>query len=324
MNNPSHDLQPASNNDLSDAINTAHIFRGVGTEAIEVFLESSNVLSIPKGTVLISPLSDDKALYVVLSGTLAVRLEDRDDAPLTQLVRGQCAGEMSILENSAPSAYVSAASDCRLLVVEENTVWNLINTSHGVARNLLEVLSQRLRFDNEHIVDRSEIIEQYRRNATTDALTDLHNRYWMQVMFARKIKRAKTSGSAMCLAVLDLDRFKAFNDEHGHQLGDTLLQKVAGALRDLFRANDLIARFGGDEFAVLLPETTLETAKAVGERVRAGILKRVSDVAPVNQNVTISIGLTELYADDNLEALLKRADNALYRAKSLGRNRVSA
>jgi diguanylate cyclase (GGDEF)-like protein len=144
----------------------------------------------------------------------------------------------------------------------------------------------------------------------------------MQVMFSRKIKRARTSGSAMCLAVLDLDRFKQFNDEYGHQLGDTLLQQVAGGLRDLFRTTDLIARFGGDEFAVLLPETTLDTAKLVGERVRLGILKRVANIAPMPQPVTISVGLTELYANDDLESLLLRADQALYRAKSQGRNRV--
>ena len=311
MNNTGNDINPATAADIMDGVSSAHIFRGVGVEAVEVFLEPCRVLRIAKGARLISPNSSDKTLYIVLEGSLAVRLEDRDDAPLTELGRGQCVGEMSILEDIAPTAFVSASSDCRLLVIEEATVWELINSSHGVARNFLEVLSGRLRFDNDHIVDRSEIIDQYRRNATTDALTDLHNRYWMQVMFSRKIKRARTSGSAMCLAVLDLDRFKQFNDEHGHQLGDTLLQKVAGGLRDLFRPTDLIARFGGDEFAVLLPDTTLDSAKLVGERVRTGILKRVADIAPAQQAVTISIGLTELFANDDLEALLLRADQAL-------------
>ncbi len=316
-------MTPVTSADIADCVNSAHIFDGVGIESVEVFLEPCHMLHITDGAQLISPNTKDKSLYVVTEGSLEVRLEDRDDAPLTVLGRGHCVGEMSILENTQPSAFVTASGDCRLFMIGEKTLWALVNSSHGVARNLLAVLSKRLRFDNEHIVDRSEIIDQYRRNATTDALTELHNRYWMQVMFERKIKRARSSGGTMCLAVLDLDRFKQFNDEHGHQLGDVLLQKVAEGLRDLFRSTDLIVRFGGDEFAVLLPETSLDTAKQVGERVREGILKRVANLTAKKQEVTVSIGLTELYANDNLESLLARADKALYRAKSQGRNRVS-
>ncbi len=248
----------------------AKLFSGVGIEAVSVFLERCTIWSAPTGTLVISPESLDKTLYIILEGSVSVRLEDRDDAALTELGKGQCIGEMSIIEDAPPSAFVTTRNDCRFFMIDQQTVWDLISGSHGVARNLLEVLSQRLRFDNDHIVDRSELVEQNRRNAITDALTDLHNRYWMQVMFARKIDRARSNDSNLSLAVLDLDRFKAFNDKHGHQKGDVLLQGVATALRDLFRPTDLIARFGGDEFAVLLPDTTLHQAALIGSRVREG------------------------------------------------------
>lgn len=323
MSKLQRELLPASAKDVADALATATLFSGVGVEAVGVFLEQCDVWPVPKGTLFISPTTNDKTLYIILQGSASVRLEDRNDATLTELVQGQCVGEMSIIEDAPPSAFVTAVSDCRLFAIGQDVVWSLINGSHGVARNLLQVLSQRLRFDNDHIVNRSELVEQNRRNAITDALTDLHNRYWMQVMFARKIDRAKTTDKALCLAVLDLDRFKAFNDHHGHQKGDLLLQSVASALRDLFRPTDLVARFGGDEFAVLLPDTTIEQAELIGSRVREGIVKRVDGLADNQQNVTVSVGLSAMHAQDTLESLLRRADEALYRAKAQGRNRVS-
>ncbi|MFK8031140.1 MAG: GGDEF domain-containing protein [Gammaproteobacteria bacterium] len=319
-----NELELATAEDIDNALDNAPLFFGVGVESVGVYLESCRVRSVSKDTVFISPTSNDRAVYIVLDGLISVRLEDHDGAPLTELVAGQCVGEMSIIEEDAsPSAFVAAMTDCRLLVIDKQTVWNLINGSHEVARNLLGILAQRLRFNNDHIVDRNEIVEQNRHNAVTDALTDLHNRYWMQVMFARKIARAHESGETLCVAVLDLDKFKRYNDEFGHPKGDLLLQAIAGALRDLFRPTDLIARFGGDEFAVLLPNTALEAALEISARVRSGVLEKVATLESSGEHVTVSIGLAEIERSDDLDSLLNRADQALYRAKDSGRNCVS-
>lgn len=317
-------LEPATADDIELALADAPLFFGVGVEAVGVFLEECQVRSVRGGEQFISPASHDRALYIVLDGIVSVRLEDRSDAPLTDLICGQCVGEMSIIENAPPSAYVGAVTDCRLLVIDTDTVWKLIGSSHDVARNMLSILSQRLRFDNDHIVDRNELVEQNRRNAITDALTELHNRYWMQVMFSRKIKRAQASGDTLSLAVVDLDHFKQYNDEFGHQQGDLLLQTIASALRDLFRPTDLIARFGGDEFAILLPDTGSEYAQEVAERVRSGIARRIASDHQSAGSVTVSMGLAQLQEGDILESLLKRADQALYRAKAAGRDRSEA
>ncbi|MEM7083641.1 MAG: GGDEF domain-containing protein [Pseudomonadota bacterium] len=309
--------------DIDQALTHAALFRGVGPEAIGVHLEHCQIRTLAQGTRVIDPSSCDRHLYIILDGAVAVRLEETIDTPLTVLEKGQCIGEMAIIEDAPPSAYVEAHEPCTLLAMDTDTVWALIGGSHGVARNLLEILSSRIRFDNDHIVSRSDIIEQFRRNAITDALTDLHNRYWMQVMFTRKIQRAQRDDRAVCMAILDLDHFKQFNDTFGHQKGDALLQTVAGAIRDLFRPTDLVARFGGDEFAVLLPDTSLKNAEQVGQRVRDGIMRRIDRVHPAGHAVTVSIGMSELLAKDTLETLIQRADEALYRAKRLGRNRVS-
>ena len=127
-----------------------------------------------------------------------------------------------------------------------------------------------------------------------------------------------------CLGIVDVDYFKRFNDRYGHLAGDEALCFVADSLRGQFRPTDMIARYGGDEFVVLLPETKIEQALQCAERVR----KAVEEGDPLGEQgppfkVTISIGVAEMQPGDVLETLLQRADSALYQAKLSGRNRIS-
>ena len=123
--------------------------------------------------------------------------------------------------------------------------------------------------------------------------------------------------------MLDVDDFKSVNDRFGHAVGDKVLKFVADALRDLVRDEDLICRFGGDEFLVLFPETDLAQAEAVAERVRAYIEEAVIDAESKCQ-VTVSIGCTQISVDEDLARAIARGDDALYVAKDKGRNRVVA
>ncbi len=161
-------------------------------------------------------------------------------------------------------------------------------------------------------------MRQYERSATTDALTDLHNRHWLQDMFRRKMERCRTSGEPVCIFMLDVDGFKAFNDRHGHLKGDEILCEVADVLRSELRPTDMLARFGGDEFAVLLPGANLDDAMATAERIRYAMANRVYEAG-----VTLSLGVAEMGEEDTLSDLIAKADDAMYRAKASGRNRVS-
>jgi diguanylate cyclase (GGDEF)-like protein len=183
------------------------------------------------------------------------------------------------------------------------------------------VLSERVRTDNEYITERLGILKQAERNAITDALTGLRNRHWMQDMFERELIRARTGRLNLCLMMADIDKFKKLNDEYGHIAGDRVLASIADSLRQHLRPTDLIARFGGDEFAILLPGLTLAEARATAERIRKN-LARYSDPSHP-RSVTVSIGLTDLDESDNLHRILDRADAALYDAKQRGRNRVA-
>lgn len=301
------------------------IFRNVPPESIEIYLERCSMRQLACSEVLLNPDETNDSIFVVVQGALSVHLDSRDNPPLTVLGPGDCAGEMSIVEETNPSAWVVADEDSELLVIDNETLWDMINVSHGVARNLLAVLSSRVRSDNRIIADSVVIMRQYEESATTDALTNLHNRHWMQEMFRREVDRCVQGDMPACLIMLDVDHFKPFNDIRGHLAGDHALCKVADALRTQLRPTDLIARFGGDEFAVLLPNTELDVAVEAAERIRSVFsgVPSDSDATDIMLPVTLSLGVTEMEEGDTLDSLLTKADAALYRAKERGRNRVS-
>ncbi|MCH6572291.1 MAG: GGDEF domain-containing protein [Proteobacteria bacterium] len=300
------------------------LFHEVEPELVSSCLQDTERLDLKAGDLLLSPDKENDKVYLVLSGSLQVHLDSLSNAPLTKLPQGSCAGEMSIIEDKDPSAYVVAAEDTHLVVISHETLWTLVNTSHAFARNLLVVLSSRVRFDNKIIVDNVGALKQFERNAITDALTNLKNRHWMEDMFRRKIKRCQTDTDPACLGIVDVDYFKRFNDRYGHLAGDEALCFVADSLRGQFRPTDMIARYGGDEFVVLLPDTKIEQALQCGERVR----KAVEEGDPLGDQgppfkVTISMGFSEMQPGDVLETLLQRADSALYKAKLSGRNQIA-
>jgi diguanylate cyclase (GGDEF)-like protein len=163
-------------------------------------------------------------------------------------------------------------------------------------------------------IERADLVAQLDELARTDQLTDLPNRRsWVQHLQAAVDAGRGRRGQPFCVAILDLDHFKHYNDRYGHQAGDALLAEVGNAWRGQLRANDLIARYGGEEFAVLLPACSLDEATQVLERLRSA-----------TPSVTCSAGLAEHRPDETAEELTRRADRALYLAKRNGRNQLIA
>ncbi len=297
------------------------LFRNVDPDDISELLMQCERIDVAKGEVLLSPDRPNDSLYIVLSGQLQVHRHSLGSNKIADLPVGTCAGEMSLVKDKDPSARVIAAEDSHLMVMSHELLWEMIDRSHRLAKNLLVIFSERVQSDNEYIAERLGVLKQAERNAITDALTGLRNRHWMQDMFERELKRARTDGLDLCLMMADVDRFKQLNDEHGHVVGDRVLASIADSLREHLRPTDLIVRFGGDEFAVLLPGTTLTEATVIAERIRENLASHVMTSPP--GNVTVSIGLTSANEHDDLDRFLERADGAMYDAKEQGRNRVA-
>ncbi len=162
-----------------------------------------------------------------------------------------------------------------------------------------------------------------------DGLTGIANRRFFEECIDKEWKRAQRNKKPVSLILLDIDAFKAFNDQYGHPAGDECLQKVAKALeKTLKRPADMVARFGGEEFAVILPDTEHKGAAVLAEKVRKAIedLNIPHSYSPVHSSVTISLGIATMTPEKNevAETLIHFADKALYRAKLKGRNRVES
>jgi diguanylate cyclase (GGDEF)-like protein len=159
--------------------------------------------------------------------------------------------------------------------------------------------------------------------AMTDPLTGLANRRRMEFQGRIAVREARTAGTPLALFAIDIDHFKAVNDAYGHATGDAVLARIAQECQRTLRQHDLIGRIGGEEFAGLLPGTSLEAAVQVAERIRGGVAALDLDDLVPGLRVTISLGVAALDRHDaDFASLLDRADKALYRAKESGRDRV--
>ena len=156
--------------------------------------------------------------------------------------------------------------------------------------------------------------------STTDWLTKVSNRSKLDAIFGEQIQRAQRYGAPFSILLCDVDFFKRVNDTHGHQCGDQVLVELAKLLKNSLRQMDHVGRWGGEEFLVILPETQLEEAVTLAERLRSAVDAHAFPGA--QRHVTISLGVSSYQPDDTADAMTARADQALYRAKSEGRNRV--
>jgi len=172
-------------------------------------------------------------------------------------------------------------------------------------------------------IENARLFEEIQHLATTDDLTGIHNRRYLFEMGQREVERALRYQHPLSAIMLDIDHFKQINDTYGHAVGDEVLQAITGRISRNMREIDLLGRYGGEEFSILLPETGLDEAIALAERLRLLVEEKQIATSEEVFNINISLGVAQLNGNcQTLEALMDRADTALYRAKQKGRNRV--
>jgi diguanylate cyclase (GGDEF)-like protein len=301
----------------------ANLFANVSLESVSHLLDSCHPLNLERGEHLLEPGAPNSHLYVILEGELRVYLADRGLPEHAVFGVGDCVGEMSLLDGQAASALVLAAKDTRLVAVPHETLWAMVDSSHGVARNLLALMAGRMRNDNLALITSQNRSLEFEQAASVDALTGIHNRRWLMEAYPRAIARCDRDEQPVCLLIADIDHFKRFNDRFGHLTGDVVLRRVSRQLADGLRAQDLIARYGGEEFLILLPQATGAQALPIAERLRELVAANCALVTEAGvEAVAVSCGVAEMLPGESLEQLIARADAALLRAKENGRDRV--
>ena len=309
------------------AVLGADLFADIPRSSLESVLPRCHVIEIEADNTLIERGLKNEYIFMVLRGSLRVHLEDGQMPHQVLLGPGECVGEISVIDGRGATATVVTAAHTRLLRIDRETLWYLIGSTESVARNLLLIFSGRVRRDNDLLLASLGQRRELERMATVDELTGLHNRRWLDDVFARQMERCMRTDTTVSLLFADVDSFKEFNDRYGHLTGDRALQHVAAVLVACLRPTGLIARYGGEEFAVLLPGAALEQAMVVAERVRSALASKplaVGENRSTLAAVTLSLGVAQMRQGDTLATLAQAADAALYQAKSDGRNCVRA
>ncbi len=213
-------------------LNSLELFKGVLPEDVHELLQRCDRRDLKKGELLLSPGAKNEHVFIVLSGTLNVHVGSPEKPVLATMDSGACVGEMSIIEDLDPSAFVIGAEDSHLLAIHQSVLWEMVDASHEFAKNLLIVLSERVRSHNRIIADGYGELLKYERHAKTDALTSLANRHAMQETFPREITHCVEKDLPVALMMIDVDHFKQFNDMFGHIAGDRSLwwRRICGSV----------------------------------------------------------------------------------------------
>jgi diguanylate cyclase (GGDEF)-like protein len=304
------------------ALRELQALQGVGDEILDSLLPRSRLLQLGAGQRLLQGGEPNLYVYIVLSGALRVELED-GSSPVARIGRGETVGELSLLAGSLATATVVAEEPAQLLVLDEQTFWWLAQSSHEFSVGLLVRLAKRMRSNNEAVRASIALRRHFEQAALSDPTTGFRNRRWLDEMLPRIIQRHVHASSPLCVAIMDIDHFKRINDTFGHAAGDTVLVRMAEIVRDNLRPTDMASRMGGEEFALILPETALPGAIIAAERVREAVAAAAFEhEGSALPHLTVSIGLGQLEGSEDAHRLLAQADEALYRAKRAGRDRV--
>lgn len=257
----------------------------------------------------------------------------KDDKVMNQILeKGESIFVPDLSKDSKPSFLATINKTGAVLVLplvsEHEAILGVIVLHRDRPNSFSQREIEFLQFMATHaagVIDKSILFQNTQELAYTDALTGVFNRRYFDQRFSREVVRARRYSRSLAVLMIDIDHFKKFNDTFGHLQGDVVLQNVASILENKLRRADILCRYGGEEFVVLLPEIDLHNAEIVAEKLRAAIMSNATLERPgmPRQHITISVGVAALpdSGSDGKE-ILNKADRALYKAKEGGRNKV--
>lgn len=305
---------------LTDALRGLKFLAAIPPATLEAVVRSGALVELDAGDLLIRE-GDLKAdeLYLMLAGCLIVRSGDRHISRITH--PGEVVGEIAVLQAPPRSADVLADAPSRVLAIQASVLGNpdFSDFSAVFYQMLSYGLANKLRALTVQSIKRLDRVE---HEAATDPLTGLANRKRLDEVLATLA--SAQSGLPFSLAMIDVDKFKNYNDAHGHPLGDVVLTKLAGLMQSQVRKGDLAARYGGEEFVLVLPNCDASDARLLAEKFRARVESEDFPKAQTQPGgrLTVTLGVATFNGAETIGQLLQRADQALYRGKAAGRNVV--
>ena len=283
------------------------------------------------GDVLFMEGDEGSEMYIVESGEISVliRLPEGGEKEIAQIAPGSFFGEMSLFENAPRSATCCAKTDTGLLVISRSSFFHLIDESPVIAvkimSRMLSITAGRLKKTGRFVSDTVRWGEEALKKAVTDDLTGIYNRRFLDEALKEQFAKAAEKERPLSIVMVDMDHFRSINDQHGDALGDRLMLGVVDVFKSHVRGAGITARYGGDEFMILLPNTGQLAAHKIAEAIRDDV-KKIDLLRNLDGKIkmlTVSQGIAS-FPDSGatVEELKSKADRALYSAKESGRDRV--
>jgi diguanylate cyclase (GGDEF)-like protein len=269
------------------------------------------------GQVIFYEDDPGESAYVIREGNLAIVKGDfTSPVILGCRGKGETIGEMALLEEEPRSAAAVALEESLLMEIKRDNFFVLLKESRRFTESILQLLSMRVR-------EASNAFESATLEKIQDPLTELYNRRYMEIMFNHELQRADRAEYPVSLIMMDIDHFKQINDTYGHPAGDQVLRCLATLIKSQIRRADIACRYGGEEFLIILPETSLEVATKRAETLRQGFAELSIEHDGQLMRGKLSLGVAT-FPDhaQTPQQLIQTADQALYAAKTGGRNQV--
>ncbi len=283
------------------------------------------------GEIIMEENETENIFYIIRSGYAAV-VKGSLNTPTVLGFRkvGDAIGEMALLENRPRSATVIALTDVSLWSMSRETFYQFLAENPAFNLNLMSMLSWRIREASEELQrgyareqQQVEVLEDLSEQAVRDPLTGAFNRRYMDKVLADEMIRTLQTNSTLGILMADVDHFKQVNDTYGHKAGDMMLQELVKLLKHSVRGADSVCRYGGEEFAILMPGASLDVLGRIAEEIRARFeaLRLEFDGRQIQTTISLGAASYPQHGSNGSEVLI-HADQALYQAKRSGRNRV--
>ncbi len=317
--------------ELVSFLRQVDIFSLLTVKEIENIIGSLHTIEYGKGEIIFNEGEKGNTLFIVKSGMVeaSVQIAGGMKRKIADFRPGDFFGEMSIFEHAPRSAACYTVEKSSLITLPGDEFNTLINknpfTAIKIMYSMLHITTQRLREKSEFLTEMVLWGEEARKRAITDQLTGVFNRRFLEDALKEYYLSSKKHRKPLSLIMADLDHFRTINDHYSPEMGDKVLIWIVKALKKCLREDDIIARYGGDEFSVILSETRSDAARIIAENIRYEVakLKSLKKISLPKSKVTISLGIASYPENaEDLKTLKNKADQALYRAKNEGRNRV--